>query len=127
MSSKGNISRKLAAGKPGTKGMVKTYGEDLLCVRYRYDAEKKVKYKTVEIIVDKGLWDPAANEAKANRQVGIRIGYNEVELRLKVKAAGGIWKREKKVWELSLRDVKALGLMDRIKPIPCPFPKGRGN
>lgn len=40
---------------PGQKGTVRAYdkfGEDLVCVRYRYD-EKGFRIKTVELIVDK--------------------------------------------------------------------------
>ncbi len=29
----------------------------LVCVRYRYDAERKKRYKTVEIIVDEAPWN----------------------------------------------------------------------
>ena len=108
------IGRRLEAGKPGTKKLLEEYGDRLICVRYRYDPEKKIKYKTIEIILDKGFWDPEALEVKRNRKVEIRINYNEVELRKKIKAAGGIWNREKKVWELSYKSVKELGLKDRV-------------
>lgn len=90
-----NMGRRLSAGEPGTKKMVKKYGDNLICVRYRYDWDKRIKYKTVEIIEDMGIWD------KADRKVEIMISYNEVELRAKVKASGGIWNREKKLWEIN--------------------------
>ena len=32
-------------------------GDRLLCVRYRYDAEEKRRYKTVELIVEEAAWD----------------------------------------------------------------------
>jgi hypothetical protein len=109
-----NISRKLPAGIPGTKKMVEKYGEDLICVRYRYDANKKVKYKTVEIIVDSGFWDKKDRVIKKNKIINLKINYSEIELRNKVKAAGGIWDREKKVWIISYKEAKNLGLLDRI-------------
>ena len=45
---------------------------------------------------------------------GLKIGYNETELRAQVKAAGGILKNEKKVWEIGYREAKNLGLEERI-------------
>lgn len=36
----------------GTKKLHDQYGRKLLAVRYRVDAKKKIRYKTVEIIVD---------------------------------------------------------------------------
>jgi outer membrane lipoprotein-sorting protein len=114
MKKKGNTSRKIAAGKPGTKKMVEQYGENLICVRYRYNAEKKVKFKTVEIIVDKGFWDLEEEKLKDAKQVEIKVDYKETEIRTKVKAAGGRWNPEKKVWELGYREVQNLGLAGRI-------------
>jgi len=114
MSVSGNIGRKLAAGKPGTKKMVEKYGDDLVCVRYRYDSVKRVKYKTVEIIVEKRLWDTKALEIKRDRIVGVKVGIDEIEIRKKVKDAGGKWNHEQRVWELNYNSVKALKITDRI-------------
>ena len=109
-----NTGRKLAAGQPGTKKMVDEYGDNLVCVRYKYDSKKKVKYKTVELIVDRGFWDPGILTAKRNRKVDIKITFDEFELRKKIKEAGGIWNKERKVWELSFKSTKELGLRDRM-------------
>jgi hypothetical protein len=42
--------RKLLPGQPGTKQLVKLYGDRLVCVRYRYDCEQQRRIKTVELI-----------------------------------------------------------------------------
>ena len=44
--------RILQAGQPGTKKLVERYGENLICVRHRYDDQKKMMYKTIEIIIE---------------------------------------------------------------------------
>ena len=44
----------------------------------------------------------------------IRIGYNEVDLRSKVKECGGKWAPQRKVWQLSYEKVKKLDLLERI-------------
>ncbi len=106
------LSRRIPAGKPGTKKLMEKYGDDLICVRYRYDAEKKIKYKSVEIIIDRGLW----NHKKRNeKEVAIRISYYETGLRELIKEAGGKWDHEKKVWIIKYGKVRALGITDRIK------------
>ena len=44
----------------------------------------------------------------------IRIGYNEVELRSRIKACGGKWDPRKKIWQLSYEKIKKLDLLKRI-------------
>lgn len=107
------IYRKLYPGQPGTKQLLKTYGEKLVCLRYRYDTKTRVKYKTIELIVDSGCWEKKPKIA-GNKKVEVRIEYNEQDLRRLTKAAGGIWNYDKKVWELGLKEVKRLGLEERI-------------
>jgi hypothetical protein len=108
------IHRKLAAGKPGTKKLLQKYGNQLLCVRYRYDSEKKEKMKTVEIIVQKKPWDGKGRKMPGNKIIPIRVAYEEIKIRRIVKAAGGKWNMKGKVWELPYKEVRALGLEDRI-------------
>ena len=48
----------LKPGQRGTKKLVKEYGDRLVCVRYRYDDENNMRYKTVELIVDTTQWSP---------------------------------------------------------------------
>lgn len=42
----------LTPGQKGTLKMYEQYGEDLFCVRYRYNHKLGVRIKTVELIVD---------------------------------------------------------------------------
>jgi hypothetical protein len=51
---KGDFRTK-ASLNPGQKGTIKMYeqyGDDLFCVRYRYNRKLGVRIKTVELIVD---------------------------------------------------------------------------
>ncbi len=48
----------LRPGQKGTKKLVVKYGDRLVAVRYRYDAEQKRRYKTVELIVEESPWSP---------------------------------------------------------------------
>jgi len=73
-------------------------------VRYRYDAQQRKRFKTVELIVSEREWDPPAPRFAADAMVGVRVGFAEVEVREQVKQAGGRWNRSRKVWELRRYD-----------------------
>ena len=102
----------LLPGQNGTKRLVAKYGDRLVNVRYRYDAAKAKRYKTIELIVDESDWHPFA----AKTLVSIRIDWQEERLREQVKQAGGHWRPHEKVWELSYGKVVDLGLENRIIP-----------
>jgi len=107
--------RCIKPGEPGTIGLMKQYGEALVCVRYKYDINKKKRYKTIELIIDEKPWEPKKIKSPlSNEIVGIRIAYGEANLAGIVKKAGGIWNREKKVWEIPYFKVKALKLEKRM-------------
>jgi len=52
----------LKPGQRGTKKLMKEYGDRLICVRYRYDNETQMRYKTVELVVDTTQWTPRKKE-----------------------------------------------------------------
>ena len=85
-----------------------------MCVRYRYDAQRKKRFKTVELIVAEREWEPPAPRFAADAIVGVRVGFAEVEVREQVKQAGGKWNRRRRVWEMRFDQVVALKLEARI-------------
>jgi hypothetical protein len=107
-----NAGRKLFPGQPGTKKLVERYGENLLCVRYRYDPEGKRRLKTVELIVEKTPWQPAVDKIPLNQIMRIWLPYDELELQKEVEIAGGKWNPQLRVWELPYRAVLELELAD---------------
>lgn len=104
----------LLPGQPGTKKLVDKYGKRLVCVRYRYDRERKRRYKTVELIEDEVAWTPP------EELVGVVVVWGEVELARQVKNAGGVWLPEPKVWQLPYGVAVKLGLKERIMPLAKP-------
>jgi hypothetical protein len=101
-------------GKPGTKQALDKYGDRLLCVRYRIDPHKSLKYKTVELIEKEIPYKRKSYRIPVNKKLNIRIFANELNLRRIVKEAGGRWNAHKQVWQLPYRDIKNLGLENRI-------------
>ncbi|SNB44927.1 hypothetical protein SAMN06269301_0317 [Geobacter sp. DSM 9736] len=73
-------------------------GEALVCVRYRYDANKRKQYQTIEIIVSESDWILPPPKYPDSKLVGLKIGVKETNLQSQVKANGGRWDKDKKVW-----------------------------
>jgi hypothetical protein len=88
--------------------------DKLVCVRYRYDEQRKKRCKTVELIIEEVDWEPKPKRPSGETIVDIKVDWGEVELGRQVRGAGGKWNPGKKVWELRYDQVLALGLEDRI-------------
>jgi hypothetical protein len=101
----------LKPGQKGTRKLVAQYGDQLVCVRYRYDPQKKKRYKTVEIIVEEVSWAPALGPESL---VQIRVAREEMAIIQRVKGAGGKWNVQQRVWEVRYDQVVRLGLEGRI-------------
>jgi hypothetical protein len=97
-------------GQKGTKKLVDRFGSRLLFVRYRYDAERKKRFTTVELIVDEANWAPPPPAT-----VRLNIKYWEKHVRRRVIAAGGRWDPHARVWLLPADQAEALGLRDRVR------------
>ena len=104
----------LKPGQKGTKQWLAQYGDRLVCVRYRDDAQRKKRFKTVELMVAECDWAPPVPRLTADTMVGVRIGFAEVETRDRVKQVGGKWNRRRKVWDMRDDQVVALTLEARI-------------
>ncbi|WP_243374119.1 hypothetical protein [Geotalea sp. SG265] len=89
---------KLKPGQHGTKKHVEKYGDALVCVRYRYDAQKHKQYKTVEIIVSESDWTPPPAKYPDSTLVALKIGPRETAMQSRVKSVGGRWNPDTKVW-----------------------------
>jgi hypothetical protein len=108
------IKRIIKPGQPGTKKLVEKYGDNLVCVRYRYDVTEKRKFKTIELIIEETPWQQNREKIPVNKLMNIHILSSEHNLRIKVKAAGGTWDYKNRVWRLPYKQVLELGLSHRI-------------
>jgi hypothetical protein len=107
--------RTLAPGQKGTKKLLREYGAQLVCVRYRYDAERRLRFTTVELIVEHSPRSPLPARIANGTVVGVRVGVNEVALQRRIKQTGGKWNPVARVWEMPYSQAMALGLEDRIE------------
>ncbi len=104
----------LKPGQRGTKKLSELYGDQLVCVRYRYDEKIGKRYKTVELIVEETEWRPKGKRPTSSSLVALRIDWNEYALRRIVKRAGGKWDPMRRIWELRHDRVVELGLERRV-------------
>jgi hypothetical protein len=81
--------------KPGQKGTMK-------------------RFRTVELLVAERDWQPPRPRFVHDQIVGLRVAFNDVAGRDRVKQAGGTWNPERRVWQLRYDRVTALGLNGRI-------------
>ena len=88
----------LKPGQRGTKSLTDKYGEDLVCVRYRYDPETRQRLKTIELVIERTDWEPPPEKLSADMVLALRIEGYETEQRKQVKAVGGKWNPEKRLW-----------------------------
>jgi len=128
-SSAARVRLHLKPGQKGTKQLLAQYGDRLICVRYRYDAQRKKRLKTVELLVAERDWTPPRPRFAHDQIVALRVAFADVAVRDRVKQAGGTWNPARRVWHLRYDRVVALGLNSRIVDEPasnsgCPGSSG---
>jgi len=99
-SSTSRVRLHLKPGQKGTKQLLAQYGDRLICVRYRYDAQRKKRFKTVELLVAERDWEPPRPRFAHDQIVGLRVAFADVAVRDRVKQAGGTWNPERRIWQL---------------------------
>jgi hypothetical protein len=104
----------LKPGQKGTKALVEKYGDDLVCVRYRYDEASRTRIKTVELIVEKKELPPAVRPIKDDALVSVHIAYGEKELGKMARSAGGRWASDVKLWYIEYGKIKGTELEKHI-------------
>lgn len=112
----------LKPGRSGTRDLVEQYGSRLVCVRYRYDDELGVRYKTVELIVEEKAWTPPTAQYKPTDLVHVRIAPHEGRLRDALKLLGGRYQPSTDTWLIAYAATTALRITNLITPIAPPSP-----
>lgn len=103
----------LKPGQKGTRRLVEQYGKALLCVRYRYDENRGVRLKTVELVVEEKPWRPPFRFRDGDI-VPVAVGFGETELREKLRKARAKWDPQTKVWLVPYRLIRGTELEARI-------------
>ena len=105
---------KLKPGQRGTKRLLAEHGSALVCVRYRYDAAKRKRMKTIEIVVEESDWQPPVPKFRDDDRVFVQIGFSEQALRDAAKTAKGRWDPEARLWTVRYGNIKGTELEKHI-------------
>lgn len=102
----------LKPGQKGSKRLVEQYGDALLCIRYRYDEKRGVHLKTVEIVVEEKTANPI--HFKDSDIVSVSVGFEEMELRERLRSLRARWDTQAKLWFVPYRLIRGTDLETRI-------------
>ena len=105
---------KLKPGQKGTKALVAKYGDDLVCVRYRYDETGRTRIKTVELIVERKELSATRHMPTDDALVPVQISYGERELGKMAKTLGGTWDPDVRLWYIRYGAIKGTDLEKHI-------------
>jgi hypothetical protein len=116
------VVKRLSPLQPGAIKLARRYGRALVCVRYRHDAAGRMRYTTVELVVDEAPLDDSARRARsaaaaaarAKRIVAVVLDPNDLSLRKAAMSHGAAWNARDRVWYMPHAVAKALKILDRI-------------
>lgn len=98
--------------KPSQRGAIKlarTYGAELLCVRYRENQDGTERLTTVELVIDRTVI-----QKREDPLVWFKIRQDELDLRHQIMSRGARYDGSKYLWRLPRSEVIRLGLRARI-------------
>lgn len=95
--------------------MMEKYGEALVFIRFRYDAESRQRLKTVELVVERRAWTPPAPRYPLDSLVPLRIEAADLGNRAMAKAAGGKWDPDAHLWFVRYGNIVGTSLEKHIQ------------
>ena len=90
------VTKRLAPMQPGAIKLARRYGDALVCVRYRRDAQGSRRYTTVELIVE----CTPVSTARRDREVEVEIPWNQRRLRATALSRGATWDPQRRLWNM---------------------------
>lgn len=105
------VVKRMAAWQNGALKLARRYGDALVCVRYRQDADGARRYTTIELMVDER---PVERRASLNEIVAVKIGLREHALQERALKAGARWNDRQLLWYMPRHLARRLGFADRI-------------
>lgn len=104
----------LKPGQKGTRRLLEQYGKALICVRYRYDENRGLRLKTIELVIDEKPWRPPFRFRDTD-MAPVFVGYDEVDLRERLRKVRAKWDPQAKVWMVPYWSIKGTELEARIQ------------
>ena len=103
------VAKKIKPSQRGAIKLARSYGSELLCVRYRENRDGTERLTTVELIVER-----AVIQKRDDPIVLFKIKQEELELRRLAMARGAKYDGRNYMWRLCRSEVLRMGLKSRI-------------
>lgn len=103
------VAKKIKPSQRGAIKLTRTHGSELLCVRYRENAEGTVRLTTVELVVER-----VVIQKRDDPIVTFKIRQDEIELRRQAMSRGAKYDGRTHMWQLRRSEVLRMGLKSRI-------------
>lgn len=103
------VAKKIKPSQRGAIKLARSYGSELLCVRYRENPEGTERLTTIELVVER-----AVIQKREDPIVSFKIKQDELELRRHAMARGAKYDARTYMWRLPRSEVLRMGLKSRI-------------
>lgn len=103
------VAKKIKPSQRGAIKLARSYGTELLCVRYRENPEGTERLTTVELVIERTVI-----QKRDDPIVSFKIRQDELELRLQAMARGAKYDGKHYMWKLPRSEVLRMGLKSRI-------------
>ena len=103
------VAKKIKPSQRGAIKLARSYGPELLCVRYRENPEGTERLTTVELLVER-----VVIQKRDDPIVSFKIKQDELELRRMAMFRGATYDGRTYMWRLRRSEVLRMGLRTRI-------------
>ena len=103
------VAKKIKSSQRGAIKIARTYGSELLCVRYREIPEGTERLTTVELVVER-----VVIQKRDDPLVAFKIKPEEIKLRRLAQSKGALYDGKNFMWKLARSEVLRMGLRRRI-------------
>ncbi|HEX7613665.1 MAG TPA: hypothetical protein VF554_00165 [Thermoanaerobaculia bacterium] len=110
----GDVRKTMGPGQKGTRRFLRDWGDRLVCVRYRFDPARKIRYTTVELVASVARpWAPPFRP-RPDALVYLRVDRDDWKALRKVREARAWWDGERGLWRLRYDVAERMRLRNRI-------------
>ncbi len=103
------VAKKIKPSQRGAIKLARSYGTELLCVRYRENPEGTERLTTVELVVER-----VVIQKRDDPIVSFKIRHDELDLRRLAMSKGAKYDPKNFMWKLPRSEVLRMGLKSRI-------------
>lgn len=103
------VAKKIKPNQRGAIKLARSYGTELLCVRYRENSEGTERLTTVELVVER-----AVIQKRDDPIMSFKLKQDELELRRLAMSRGARYNGVTYMWQLRRSEVLRMGLRHRI-------------